>query len=310
MTTPPASPTATSGRRRRPIPRRLGRSIAATAILALALIGAYPAPAAHADATFNQRLTALINQDRSANGLAPLQVQTQLASIAEGAPYSGCGFTVYGRAVDMGQRNYFSHTIPSCGGNDVFDIMSSAGVANTWAAENIGWASHSADPATVAQYLHTMFMNSAGHRANILSPNATHVGVGSWRTAPGQTWSGSGTARSNAWLTAVVFSRMPATAAKVPSPPTGVVAGAPSTVSGAIDVAWAGAAPNGATVDTYVAYAFNSAGYVGRYAVVCGSCRAARITGLASGGAYYVGVYAHNSVGWGPPAYSGWVVTR
>lgn len=53
------------------------------------------------------------------------------------------------------------------------------------------------DPLAAAANLHSQLMNSPGHRANILNPAFTAVGVGSWRTAPGKTWSGAGFPLSN-----------------------------------------------------------------------------------------------------------------
>ena len=48
----------------------------------------------------------------------------------------------------------------------------------------------------------TDLMNSPGHRANILDPKFTHVGIGSWSTPAGQTWNGGGSPLLNAWIAA------------------------------------------------------------------------------------------------------------
>jgi uncharacterized protein YkwD len=281
---------------------RCSAAAALLSVLGLGLVAT--APAAHADLTFDQQMLTLINQDRAANGVGPLQSSPVMAAIAEDAPYVGCGFPVAGRAADMGNRNYFSHTIAGCGTRQVFDMLTGAGLPWTAAAENIGWEMGTTDPAAAAQVLNNQFMASSGHRANILDPNLTHVGVGSWHTGPGQTWSGSGSPKTDVYVTAVVFARLPVVVAQVPSAATGVVA---NPGRGQLDVSWRPAAANGAAVDTYVAYAMGPNGYTGYYALACGTCTSVSITGLTNGSPYWVLVYAHNAVGWGPLAYSQWV---
>lgn len=194
--------------------RQLLTSAVVAAVVALSALVALPAPAAHADVTFDQQLFTLMNQDRAANGLAPLQSSATMMSVAEDGTYTGCGYAVAGRAADMGARNYFSHTILNCGTKNAFDMLTSAGVAWTSASENIGWESGTVDPVAAAKMLNDQFMNSPGHRANILDPAATHVGVGSWTTAAGQTWAGGGTPYHNVYVTAVVFAHL-----STPSPP-------------------------------------------------------------------------------------------
>jgi hypothetical protein len=82
------------------------------------------------------------------------------------------------------------------------------------------------DPLIAAQNLTNSFMNSPAHRANILNPNYTHVGIGSWTTAPGQTWSGGGAALSRVWIATQVFAQMPVTAAPAAAlSPAGVAFG-------------------------------------------------------------------------------------
>jgi len=58
------------------------------------------------------------------------------------------------------------------------------------AGENLAWMNGTTDPLIAASNLHGQLMASSGHRANILNPNFTKIGIGSWRTAPGATWSG------------------------------------------------------------------------------------------------------------------------
>jgi len=196
---------------------RIVAAAGATA-LAGAAAGFGVAPhAVHADATFDQVLFNLINQDRAQNGLPALRWNTTLSSIGESQPYGGCGFTVNGRAEDMLQRNYFSHTI--CGTQNVFSVEIADGVGFSSAGENIGWESGYTDPTAAATYLNTEFMNSPEHRANILNTGFTDVGVGSWLTAPGQVWTGGGGSFQNVFMASEEFASFPSAPAPAPSAP-------------------------------------------------------------------------------------------
>jgi uncharacterized YkwD family protein len=74
------------------------------------------------------------------------------------------------KSVDMAQNNYFSHTSPTYG--SPFDMMRDFGVTYRTAGENI------AQGQRTPQEVVNAWMNSAGHRQNILSTNFTHIGVG------------------------------------------------------------------------------------------------------------------------------------
>lgn len=73
------------------------------------------------------------------------------------------------KSTDMIQKNYFDHTSPTYG--SPFDMMNKAGIAYRTAGENLAGAS----TVTIA---HTNLMNSPGHRANILNPAFTEIGIG------------------------------------------------------------------------------------------------------------------------------------
>ena len=106
----------------------------------------------------------LLNGARVNNGMAPLQGHGTLVGLARW------------RSQDMLDRNYFSHTIPGCG-CAVYAYYDSNGVSYVWGGENIAWNSGLSDgDSPVAA--HNAFMNSAGHRANVLNPSFTHGGVG------------------------------------------------------------------------------------------------------------------------------------
>ncbi|MBU2702116.1 putative protein YkwD [Sporomusaceae bacterium BoRhaA] len=104
-----------------------------------------------------QKAVNLMNADRSAQGLANLKVDSRLTSLAE--KY----------AQDMVNRNFFSHTNPE--GQSPFDRMKQAGISYSAAGENIAVNQNVAAAETA-------FMNSAGHRANILNTAYTNVGIG------------------------------------------------------------------------------------------------------------------------------------
>lgn len=103
----------------------------------------------------------LVNQDRAANGVAGLAWSSALARVAQ-----------Y-RAQDMLNRNYFSHYDPSTGQLAFVELLHLWGIPYTTAGENIAW---STNPSMVG--INTMFMNSAGHRANILNGAYHRVGIG------------------------------------------------------------------------------------------------------------------------------------
>jgi len=105
-----------------------------------------------------KEVVTLVNQERSKQGLAPLKENVQLSNVART------------KSKDMVDKNYFSHTSPTYG--SPFDMMKQFGITYTAAGENIAMGQQSA--ASVM----SSWMNSPGHRANILSKNFTEIGVG------------------------------------------------------------------------------------------------------------------------------------
>jgi len=104
-----------------------------------------------------KRAFTLLNADRAQNGLQALKFNSQLTALGERY------------AQDMINRNFFSHYNPE--GQSPFDRMKQAGISYGYAGENLAINSN-VDSAEKA------FMNSSGHRANILNPNYTEVGIG------------------------------------------------------------------------------------------------------------------------------------
>lgn len=286
--------------------RRLTTVLAVAALLTG--LTSLAAPPAVADETFSARMLELANQARSANGVAPLTRVMSLENLAQDAPYSGCGFTVSGRAFDMGQRNYFSHTISGCG-KSVFDMMNAAGVAYSAAAENIGWIAGTTNPTTAADMLHDSFMQSSGHRANVLDGRFNAVGIGSWVTGSGQSWTGAGAARTKVTITAVVFASVPNVVPAGPTaPPAAPAWAAVDAGNASVAASWAAVpATPSVPVDAYAVLLYNPNGYTGTYRIVEGTTTSVTFTGLANGSAYAVGVLGGNALGWGGITYSGWV---
>ncbi len=269
-----------------------------------AIAGSAPAYATD-DGGFAAKMLELVNQQRAAANVAPLQWSASLGSIAQDGRYDGCGFAVQGRSADMGARNYFSHTIAGCGTQNVASMFGAAGVSTSGWGENIAWMSGTTDPLLAAQRLTNDLMASSGHRANILNPDFTHIGIGSWHTAAGQSWTGGGSPLTNVFVATQVFGRMASTT------PTPTLPAAPASVTAAgadasINATWTPAA-SGAAVDSYGVFVWDASGYTSRYVTACATCRSATVTGLTNGATYYVSAHGHNGAGWGPATFSGWV---
>ncbi|GAB6930043.1 hypothetical protein JCM10914A_40260 [Paenibacillus sp. JCM 10914] len=107
---------------------------------------------------FASEVVTLVNKERANAGLKPLTVHGQLTTMA------------LDKAKDMNDNNYFSHTSPTHG--SPFDMMKAYGISYGYAGENI------AKGQRTPQEVMTAWMNSQGHRENILSPNFTMIGVG------------------------------------------------------------------------------------------------------------------------------------
>jgi uncharacterized protein YkwD len=115
-------------------------------------------------------LVALTNRARANAGLRSLKVDSTLRSVARW------------RSKDMIVRNYFSHTIPGYG--KVWDKLHAIGYCYVVAGENIGWNNYPDDLATAA--IQQAFMNSAGHRANIMGKTWDVIGIGAYKGPTGK----------------------------------------------------------------------------------------------------------------------------
>ena len=99
----------------------------------------------------------LINTQRTNNGLPALKVSSEVQKVARI------------KAQDMIDNNYFSHTSPTYG--SPFDMLKSFKVSYNSAGENI--AGNSSNSGAV-----NAWMNSAGHKANILNSSFNYTGIG------------------------------------------------------------------------------------------------------------------------------------
>ncbi|XKK22700.1 CAP domain-containing protein [Bacillus sp. CB102A.1] len=117
-----------------------------------------PAEEAKSLSEFEQRVVELTNAERTKQGLPALKIDTELSKVARI------------KSEDMQKNNYFDHNSPTYG--SPFDMMKKFGISYTSAGENIAQGQRT--PEEVVQ----AWMNSAGHRANILNNGFTHIGVG------------------------------------------------------------------------------------------------------------------------------------
>ena len=115
-------------------------------------------PIVHRAPTPEAQLVALINAERTQRGLNAVSVSPLLMQEAEA------------HSQDMIDRNFVSHTNPD--GQDPGDRLDSAGYDWLTYGENIGAGQ------TTAQDMLDGWMNSSGHRANLLNANFTEIGVG------------------------------------------------------------------------------------------------------------------------------------
>ena len=112
--------------------------------------------AAHAQNVAEQYLLAAANQDRAAHGLQPVRLETHLIQAALTHNY------------EMVRHHGISHQF--AGEPDLAARAGAAGAHFSMVSENVAEAPNSA-------MIHDLWMNSAGHRANLLDPNVDSVGI-------------------------------------------------------------------------------------------------------------------------------------
>lgn len=108
--------------------------------------------------SFESEVIRLVNEIRKENGLKPLTANWELSRVAR-----------Y-KSQDMVDNRYFSHTSPTYG--SPFQMMKAFGLSYRTAGENIAYGQRT------PQIVVNAWMNSSGHRANILNASYTQIGVG------------------------------------------------------------------------------------------------------------------------------------
>ena len=107
---------------------------------------------------FENEVIRLVNEQRAKNGLKALTANWELSRVAR-----------Y-KSQDMVDNRYFSHTSPTYG--TPFQMIKAFGLSYRTAGENIAYGQRT------PQAVVNAWMNSSGHRANILNASYTQIGVG------------------------------------------------------------------------------------------------------------------------------------
>ncbi|MFP7478220.1 CAP domain-containing protein [Terribacillus saccharophilus] len=107
---------------------------------------------------FEQQVVDLTNKEREKAGLQPLKADAELSKVARA------------KSQDMADNGYFDHNSPTYG--SPFDMMKSFGISYKTAGENIAQGQKTPEEVVEA------WMNSQGHRENILNADYTNIGVG------------------------------------------------------------------------------------------------------------------------------------
>lgn len=115
-------------------------------------------PTDHETTSQAEAVLKLVNEERAKQNLKPLTLSSKLTDIA----------TM--KSKDMADKGYFDHTSPTYG--SPFQMLQDFGVHYTAAGENIAAGQQTPEEVMNA------WMNSSGHRANIMNANYTELGVG------------------------------------------------------------------------------------------------------------------------------------
>ncbi len=117
-----------------------------------------PSPIDLATLSVIQQVLNIVNSERGRAGLSPLRLHSQLTAAAQA------------HSNDMARHHFMSHT--GSDGSSPFDRMKRHGYNFRRAGENV------AAGQTSPQDVMRAWMNSSGHRANILNPNYYDIGIG------------------------------------------------------------------------------------------------------------------------------------
>lgn len=107
---------------------------------------------------YEERVAELVNIERQKNGLGPLTLDSAISNVARI------------KSKDMSDNNYFAHQSPTYG--SAADMLRQHGIRYSAWGENIAAGQNTPESVVRA------WMNSEGHKANILSPHFSKIGVG------------------------------------------------------------------------------------------------------------------------------------
>jgi uncharacterized YkwD family protein len=107
---------------------------------------------------YQQEVLNIVNKERAAKGLSALKFNAELSKVATT------------KSQDMIDKGYFAHNSPTYG--SPFDMMKQFGITYKTAGENIAMGQKT------PQEVMTAWMNSEGHRKNILNSSFTEIGIG------------------------------------------------------------------------------------------------------------------------------------
>ncbi|MER5260261.1 sigma-70 family RNA polymerase sigma factor [Streptomyces sp. NPDC002855] len=169
---PSKSPSASPSKKRKPSPKPTPSKTKtakpeATTPKPTRTSSAPQAPQAPAGNSYSAEVTRLANAERAKSGCGPLTLNSKLGDAAQG------------HSDDMAERDFFDHTNPD--GEDPGDRVTDAGYKWSTYGENI--AAGQRTPAAVMD----SWMNSSGHRANILNCSFKEIGIG-YRQGSGGPW--------------------------------------------------------------------------------------------------------------------------
>ncbi|NLB33736.1 MAG: hypothetical protein GX818_08260 [Tissierellia bacterium] len=108
--------------------------------------------------TYEQKVVELVNVERQKAGLSTLKMDSAISNVARA------------KSKDMAVNNYFAHQSPTYG--SAGDMLRQFGIS--WSA----WGENIASGQRTPEIVVNAWMNSPGHRANILSNNFSKIGVG------------------------------------------------------------------------------------------------------------------------------------
>ncbi|MDR1774708.1 MAG: cell wall-binding repeat-containing protein [Clostridioides sp.] len=115
---------------------------------------------------YKQDILNLVNEERANVGLNPLQLSDELSIVANL------------KSIDMIEKNYFAHKSPTYG--TPYQLMELCGIEYIFAGENIAYGQ------TSPQRVMTAWMNSEGHKANIVNKKYTQIGIGIAQASSGR----------------------------------------------------------------------------------------------------------------------------